>query len=77
MISEWREFAGSWWISDDRESVRYARRRGIATRETIDLVSMATVDGMIRPHEGFDLMHQMTSRGRCLRLPGSPTDLLR
>jgi hypothetical protein len=42
-IKEWATFAGSWWISDDREALRYARFHGIATYETFDL--MSTADG--------------------------------
>jgi len=45
VIKEWAAFAGSWWISDDREALRYARFQGITTYETIDLVSMAVADG--------------------------------
>lgn len=45
VIKEWRAFAGSWWISDDREALRYARFQGITTYETIDLMSTAVVNG--------------------------------
>src|SRR5689334_2399061 len=37
IIKEWAQFAGSWWISDDRDALRYARYQGIPTYETIDL----------------------------------------
>jgi predicted nucleic acid-binding protein len=77
VILKWSEFAGSWWISDDREALRYARLQGITTRETIDLVSTAVVYGHIRAHEGFGLMQQMATQGRHLRLPGSAADLQR
>jgi len=77
VILEWPEFAGSWWISDDKEALRYARFRGITTRETIDLISIAVVDGHIQACEGFNLMRQMADHGRYLRLPNSATDLLR
>ena len=39
VIKNWAEFAGSWWISDDGEALRYAKFQGITTRETIDIVS--------------------------------------
>jgi hypothetical protein len=77
VIQEWPEFAGSWWISDDREALRYARFRGITTRETIDLMSIAVVNGDLQTREGFDLMRQMVDCGRHLRLPGSAEDFLR
>lgn len=25
VLKEWSQFAGSWWISDDQEALRYAR----------------------------------------------------
>lgn len=77
VIQEWPEFAGSWWISDDREALRYARFRGITTRETVHLVSIAVVDGHIQAREGFNLMRRMAYQDRYLRLPGSAADLLR
>ncbi len=77
VISKWDEFTGSWWISDDREALRYARFRGITTRETIDLVSIAIVNGHVGTQEGFSLMRQMADQDRHLRLPASAADLLR
>lgn len=77
IILKWSAFAGSWWISDDREALRYARGQGITTRETIDLVSVAVVNGHIGEQEGLSLMRQMTGRGRHLRLPASAEDLRR
>jgi hypothetical protein len=76
VISHWPEFAGSWWISDDRESLRYARGRGITTRETIDLVRTAVTDGHVEAGDAFTLMLQMIARGRRLRFPDSAADLL-
>jgi len=77
VIETWPELAGSWWISDDREALRYARFRGITTRETIDLVAMAVADGEIGPKDGHALMQRMASAGRHLRLPASAADLAR
>ncbi len=76
VILKWSELAGSWWISDDREALRYARLRGITTRETIDLVSIAVVNGYIGTKDGFNLMRHMTDLGRCLRLPATAAELL-
>ncbi|WP_291414592.1 hypothetical protein [Actinophytocola sp.] len=75
VITNWSVFAGSWWVSDDRESLRYARAQQITTRETIDLVGIAVVDGDIEAGEAFTLMRQMADQGRRLRLPGSVADL--
>jgi predicted nucleic acid-binding protein len=77
VILNWGELTNSWWISDDREALRYARHQGITTRETIDLVNMAVVAGYIGVQEGFDLMHQIVGQGRSMRLPRSAADLQR
>jgi predicted nucleic acid-binding protein len=77
VILNWGAFAGSWWISDDREALRYARFQGITTRETIDLMSVAVVNGDIAARDGFDLMVKMADSGRHLRLPYSAQDLTR
>lgn len=71
------EFTRSWWISDDKEALRYARFRGITTRETIDLVAMAVLNGDLGTRDGFDLMQAMNQQGRCLRLPAVAADLAR
>ena len=77
VIEHWPEFAGAWWISDDRDALRFARFRGITTRETIDLVSMAVLDGGLAMREGFDLLQTMSRKGQRLRLPATPADLTR
>ena len=77
VILHWTEFAGSWWISDDREALRYARFQGITTRETIDLMSVAVVNGEIADRDAFDLMNKMVKCGRHLRLPSLAADLRR
>jgi hypothetical protein len=77
VILNWAEFAGSWWITNDRDAVRYARFQGITTRETIDLMSIAVVDGDITALDAFALMTRMTDAGRHLRLPKSPGEFAR
>ena len=57
--------------------MRYARLKGITTRETIDLINMAVVNGDIAARDGFDLMVKMADSGRHLRLPHSAEDLRR
>ncbi|MET9815371.1 hypothetical protein [Streptomyces sp. NPDC006355] len=75
IIKHWDDFAGSWWISDDRESLRYAQRQGIKTAETVDMVRRAVGAGHITAQDGFDLMKQMWDEGRRPRLPDSVTAL--
>jgi hypothetical protein len=77
VIKEWGTFAGSWWISDDREALRYARFQGIATYETVDLMGIAVADGDIADKTAFDLMRRMADAGRSLRLPSSASELRR
>ena len=77
IIKNRAEFSGSWWISDDRSAIRYARLQGITTHETIDLMSAAVVKGHISASEAYDLMSDMAHAGRHPRLPGSPAELAR
>ncbi|MGH3885911.1 MAG: hypothetical protein ACRDSZ_04950 [Pseudonocardiaceae bacterium] len=77
VITNWTALAGSWWISDDGEALRYARAQGITTRETVDLVSVAVVNGDIDAQDGLILLQQMVDLGRRLRLPDSVAALHR
>lgn len=77
VIKEWTEFAGSWWISDDHEALRYARFQGITTYETIDLLSMAAADGDITEQAAFNVIINMADAGRSLRVPRSAAELRR
>lgn len=40
LILNHAEFAGSWWLSDDTDAVKYAQRRGITTYRTIDMAAL-------------------------------------
>ncbi len=64
-------FSGSWWLSDDQESVRYARRQAIPVLETVDLMRLAVGAGRVPAREAFDLMLKMSDNDRHLRLPKS------
>lgn len=77
LILNWAEFAGAWWISDDRDAVRFARMKGITTRETIDLMPIAVTNGDITSSDAYDLMHAMVANGRHPRLPTSLPEFLR
>jgi hypothetical protein len=77
VIKNWASFAGSWWISDDTDAIRYAKFQNIITRETIDIFSIAVADGDIRAAEAFGLMNQMATHDWHLRLPNSAEDLRR
>lgn len=71
--SAWK---GSWWVSDDRDALGYARHQGIFTYETIDVVKFVVADGDLTARMAFDLMQEMDRvRGGGLRIPGRPADL--
>lgn len=72
VMTTWPEFASSWWISDDRDALRYAKRQGIPAYETIDLMAMAVNDGDIVDAVAFEIMQRMASCGRSLRMPVGP-----
>lgn len=45
LIAKRVKFHGSVWSTDDRSALRHAARQGITTRETLDLMNEAVVDG--------------------------------
>lgn len=75
VIENWAQFEGSWWISDDRQSLYYAREHGITTAETLDMVRLAVKGDLIPAQDGFDLLKQMRELDRHPRLPRSATEL--
>jgi len=77
LIAESGRFDGAWWISDDREAVRYAKLQGITTRETIHLMNAAVVDGLITDRQAFADMRRMVEFGRYVRLPRDAAELRR
>jgi hypothetical protein len=77
ILQRWPTFARSWWISDDQEALRYARFQGFPTRDTADLVGMAVENGDASRERGFELLQEMSSQGRHLRLPLSAEELVR
>jgi hypothetical protein len=75
VILNWNEFSGSYWITDDRDAQEYARGQGIVTRDTMDLISEAIVEGHCTRDEGFRLLYGMKQNGRYLRVPLHPSHL--
>ncbi|GGM89237.1 hypothetical protein GCM10010106_40740 [Thermopolyspora flexuosa] len=75
VILNWPAFQGSFWVTDDRDALEYARRRGITTRDTMDLFCEATVEGLCTQDEAYKLLHEMARLGRHLRLPNRPEDI--
>ncbi|MEV8048679.1 hypothetical protein [Streptomyces bacillaris] len=78
LIQTRQEFKGiSTWISDDRITLSYARRKGISVMDTTDLMAYGCSMGDVRPEEAFDLLRRMVDEGQGVRLPGSAHDLSR
>jgi hypothetical protein len=75
VIQHWPDFAGSSWLSDDRESLRYARGRGIPVMDTTALVGLAVAAGHLDRRTGYELLCRMVAAGRFPRIPARP-DLL-
>lgn len=77
LITVREEFRDSVWITDDRSAGVFARRRGITTKETFDLMNEAVVDALITPDEGHGLLAAMVAAGRHLhRVSRHPKELL-
>lgn len=66
---------GSWWISDDGDALDYAEQQNLVTRETIDIFENLVADGDLTAQQAYDLLHEIASHDRHLRLPRSPADL--
>lgn len=75
IIKNWPEFAGSWWVTDDREALRYARLQGLITRETCDLMAEAVASGDVTAEAGLELLREMERLGRYLRVPATVAEL--
>ncbi|MGW5663282.1 hypothetical protein ACWEWG_24750 [Streptomyces sp. NPDC003758] len=71
-------FADSVWITDDGEAGRYAHRKGIRVKNTVDVMREAVVDGLVLADDGHGLLLAMGQAGRHLRgVPPRAEDLLR
>lgn len=77
VLRHWPEFAGSEWVTDDREALRYARYQQIRTFDTTDLVERAVVNGDITADGGFALLNQMNDSDRTVRQPPTAEHLTR
>ncbi|MFF0529405.1 hypothetical protein ACFYT3_13525 [Nocardia amikacinitolerans] len=59
LLTKRSEFAGSRWITDNADVLRYAQRRGIATWQTRELMSEAVLNGEIAPDQARDVLVKM------------------
>jgi hypothetical protein len=76
VIKNSAEFTGSWWVSDDRDALDYARHQKIETYETQHMVALAVHMGQISAEQGFGLLSAMRDEGRHPRVPASPEALV-
>lgn len=76
IVTRWTDFSGSVWLSDDQDSLRYARSQGIAVRETQHLVAEAVQWGWIgSAAAGYAMIEQMRASGQNPALPPSANAL--
>lgn len=73
-VAQWR---GAWWVSDDRDALDFARFQRITTLETIDVVRHLVAGGDLAARPAFEVMQEMASEGRSLRLPRDIGELRR
>lgn len=69
------DFAGSWWVSDDRDALEYASHQGIRTYRTIDVMRMIVADGDLGADQALQLMRAMRATGRNLLVPNTAREL--
>lgn len=77
LLKEEAQWRGSWWVSDDRDALEFARRQGLVAMETVDLARHLVADGDLTAPAAFALLQAMADQDRALRLPSSVGDLLR
>jgi predicted nucleic acid-binding protein len=75
VIRNWEQYQGSFWITDDRDAQEYARRVGITTRDTAELISEGVNDGCCSRTEGYSLLLAMQDAGQHLRIPPNQAHL--
>ncbi|SNT46921.1 hypothetical protein SAMN05216276_104717 [Streptosporangium subroseum] len=75
VIRNWKDYDGSFWITDDRDAQEYARSVGITTRDTAELISEGISDDVCTRGDGFKLLQLMRQRGRHLRIPANQAQL--
>jgi hypothetical protein len=71
------QWKGAWWVSDDRDSLEFARFQRITTVETIDVVRHLVADGDVSAASAFAVMQGMINAGRHLRMPQGAAGLNR
>ncbi|MFG2174704.1 hypothetical protein ACGFMO_25650 [Streptomyces niveus] len=76
VIRSWPDFASSFWLSDDRAACDFARRQGITTLETQDVMAYGCSAGDVTHTDAYKLLGEMRDAGRHLALPSDASGLL-
>ncbi|MGW6506549.1 hypothetical protein ACWGCP_03175 [Streptomyces niveus] len=76
VIRHWPDFTGSFWLSDDRAACDFARRQGITTLETQDVMAYGCTAGDVTHTDAYKLLGEMRDAGRHLALPPDASSLL-
>ena len=76
LIKYEKDWAGSWWISDDLDANEWALGQGIRVLTTAGVVKELVQDGDLTAQQGYDLLKTMVDAGRDnIGLPVSWRDL--
>ncbi|WP_280467117.1 hypothetical protein [Nocardia cyriacigeorgica] len=63
LLTERAEFVGSRWVIDNPEVLAFARRRGITTVQSNELLSQAVLEGKIAPDHAREVLIAMRCGG--------------
>lgn len=78
LIQRCEDHNGATWVSDDKDSLDYAKQQHILTRRTRNVLEELIAGGDLKPSEAFELLLEMDRLGRRgLVIPRSPADLVR
>ncbi|MFB7657842.1 MULTISPECIES: hypothetical protein [unclassified Streptomyces] len=77
ILRHWPGYGGSLWLSDDRAACDHARRLGITTLETQDVLARGCSTHEISSTDAYKLIREMRDAGRYLSIPGDASWFLR
>ncbi|AJP00194.1 hypothetical protein TU94_00030 [Streptomyces cyaneogriseus subsp. noncyanogenus] len=77
IIQRWPGYQESFWLSDDRAACNHARRLGIKTLETRDVLARGCSMDEVSPTEAHKLLQQMRDAGQHPSIPGDASWFLR
>lgn len=76
LLQNVEEFAGAAWVSDDQDSLIFARQQGVRALDTCDVMRHLVADGDLTAPSAFAFLEAMAASGRDgVRLPSHAKDL--